>query len=182
MSLAILVALLGAVFTVMLVLAAWKNALRGHEQIFTAQSEAVREQLLERVKASDEMITSLATFVNSVTHVDADQFRLSSEELLQRHRYLLSTSYLSRVEQDERLNFELSRLEAGFPGFVITDRSDKGYHAAPLRVRYFPLLFIEPFEPATVVMIGFDVLSGSSLAEAAQTAIDTARRAYRLRV
>ena len=174
-SLPIVVAFLGVALTIMLVLASWKNALREHELVFNAQFEAVREQVLVRVKANDEMITNLATFINSVTHVDADQFRLFSEELLRRHPYLLSTSYLPRVEKNERLNFELSRIEAGFPGFVVTDRSDKDYHVAPLRAQYFPLLFIEPFEPTTVVMIGFDVLSESSLAQAAQTAIDTAQ-------
>jgi diguanylate cyclase (GGDEF)-like protein/PAS domain S-box-containing protein len=175
-SLAILVALLGAILTMMLVHASWNNALHEHEQVFTAQSEAVREQLLVRVKANDEMITNLATFVNSVTHVDADQFRLFSEELLRRHPYLLSASYLPRVDKNERLNFELSRLEAGFPGFVITNRSGDDYLPAPLRVQYFPLLFIEPFEPASVVMIGFDVLSEAPLEQAVQAAIDMAER------
>ena len=174
-SLPILVALVGLALTIMVVHASWNNALREHEQVFNVQFEAVREQLLVRVKANDEMITNLATFINSVTHLDADQFRLFSEELLRRHAYLLSTSYLPRVENNERLNFELSRVEAGFPGFVITDRLNNDYHAAALRAQYFPLLFIEPFEPTTVVMIGFDALSEPPLAQAAQTAIDAAQ-------
>jgi len=174
-SLAILVALLGVTLTIVLVLASWKNALREHEKVFTAQSEAVREQVLERINATDEMVTGLATFVNSAAHVDADQFRLFSEELLRRHPYLLSTSYLPRVADNERRDFEHSRHEAGFPGFSVNDRSGNDYSAAPSRAQYFPLLFVEPFEPVAVVMIGLDVLSEPSLAHAAQTAIDTAQ-------
>jgi len=174
-SLAILIALLGAGLTTVLVRASWEDTLREHEKLFTAQSEAVREQMLERIKATDEMVTALGTFVNSATHVDADQFRLFSEELLRRHPYLLSTSYLPYVTEDERRDFERSRHEAGFPGFTITERTSDDYRVAATRAQYFPLLFVEPFEPVAVVMIGFDALSEPSLAQAAQAAIDTAQ-------
>ena len=174
-SLAILIALLGAGLTTVLVRASWEDTLREHEKLFTAQSEAVREQVLERIKATDEMVTGLGTFVNSASHVDADQFRLFSQELLRRHPYLLSTSYLPYVTEDERRDFEQSRHEAGFPGFTITERTSDDYRVATARARYFPLLFIEPFEPIAVVMIGFDALSEPSLAQAAQAAIDTAQ-------
>jgi diguanylate cyclase (GGDEF)-like protein/PAS domain S-box-containing protein len=169
------VALLGAALTAVLVVVSWGNVLLEHEKVFTAHSEAVREQLLERIKATDEMITGLATLVNSATHADADQFRLFSEELLRRHPYLLSTSYLPHVIEHERLDFERSRHEAGFPEFAINDRSTDNYHVAPSRAQYFPLLFIEPFEPTSVVMIGFDVLSEPLLAQAARAAVDTAQ-------
>ena len=172
---ALLVALLGAALTTYLVVASWGAALHEHEQLFTAQSEAVREQVLERIKVADEMVTGLATFINSAAHVDADQFRLFSEELLRRHPYLLSTSYLPLVVAGERRDFERSRHEAGFPGFSVNDRRDGNYHAAAARAHYFPLLFIEPFEPESVTMIGFDVLSEPLLAQAAQAAIDTAQ-------
>lgn len=174
-TLAFVVALLCAALTAVLVIASWKNVLHEHEKVFTAQSEAVREQLLERIKATDEMVIGLATLVNSATHTDADQFRLFSEELLRRHPYLLSTSYLPHVFERERRDFEQSRHEAGFPGFAVNDRSPDNYHAAPSRAQYFPLLFIEPFEPRSVVMIGFDVLSEPALAQAAQAAVDTAQ-------
>jgi diguanylate cyclase (GGDEF)-like protein/PAS domain S-box-containing protein len=174
-SLAILIALLGAGLTTVLVRASWEDTLREHEKLFTAQSEAVREQVLERIKATDEMVTGLGTFVNSASHVDADQFRLFSQEQLRRHPYLLSTSYLPYVTEDERRDFERSRHEAGFPGFTITERLSDDYRVATARAQYFPLLFIEPFEPVAVVMIGFDALSEPSLAQAAQAAIDTAQ-------
>ena len=45
-SLAILIALLGAGLTTVLVRASWEDTLREHEKLFTAQSEAVREQVL----------------------------------------------------------------------------------------------------------------------------------------
>jgi diguanylate cyclase (GGDEF)-like protein/PAS domain S-box-containing protein len=173
-SLAILIALFGVGLTAVLVRATWHDALREHEQLFEVRSEAVREQLLLRIKATDEMVSGLATFINSAAHVDADQFRLFSEELLSRHPYLLSTAYLPRVRLDERSDFEHSRREAGFPRFAVTDRLGADFRTSPTRVQYFPLLYIEPFEPTSVVMIGFDVLSDPRLASAARAAIDTA--------
>lgn len=174
-SLVMLVALVGAVFTLSLVLATWRDVLRAHEKLFIVEADTVREQLLQQVKATDEMVIGLGTLVNSATHVDADQFRIFSEELLRRHPYLASTSYLPLVFDNQRSNFERARHEAGFPGFAITDRSGDDYRRAPSQAEYFPLLFIEPFEPVSVSMIGFDVLSEPRLARPAQFAIDLAQ-------
>ncbi len=174
-SLVMLVALFGGLLTAALVLATWRDVLRAHEKVFSAEADAVREQLLQRVKSTDEMVISLGTLVNSATHVDADQFRVFSEELLRRHPYLISTSYLPLVHDQQRSDFERSRHEAGFPGFSITDRTGDDYRTAPPRAQYFPLLFIEPFEPISVAMIGFDVLSEARLAQPAQFAIDLAQ-------
>jgi diguanylate cyclase (GGDEF)-like protein/PAS domain S-box-containing protein len=174
-SLVVLVALIGGLITAALVLATWRDVLGAHERIFRAEADGVRVQLLQQVKATDEMVIGLGTLVNSATHVDADQFRVFSEELLRRHPYLISTSYLPLVQDKQRSNFERLRHEAGFPGFVITDRSGDDYRRAPLRAQYFPLLFIEPFEPLSVTMIGFDVLAETRLAQAAQSAIELAQ-------
>ena len=174
-SLVMLVALVGALFTLSLVLATWRDVMRAHEKLFIAEADAVREQLLQQVKATDEMVIGLGTLVNSATHVDADQFRVFSKELLRRHPYLISTSYLPLVLDKQRRLFEQSRHEAGFPGFSITDRTGDNYRKAPSQEKYFPLLFIEPFEPVSVSMIGFDVLSEPRLARPAQYAIDLAQ-------
>jgi PAS domain S-box-containing protein len=173
--LVMLVALFGGFLTAAVALSTWKDALNDQRKVFAAHSDAVREQVLARIKTSDEMIISLGTLVNSATHVDADQFRVFSEELLQRHPYLLSTSYLPRIHENQRRRFERSRQEAGFPGFAITDRSGVDYHNAPERTQYFPMLFVEPFEPVSVSMIGFDVFADTQLAQSAQLAIDSAQ-------
>lgn len=172
--LAKLLALVGAGLTAVFVAAAWKDALREQERLYIAKADVVRERLVERIRATDEMITGLATLVNSATHVDADQFRLFSEDLLRRHRFLISTSYLPQVHDADRLVFETSRREAGFPGFIVSERIGADYRVAQARAEYFPLLFVEPFEPLSVTMIGFDVMSEPEFAAAARAAIDTA--------
>lgn len=173
--LAMVIGLLGAAFTFALVLATWESALQEHERVFTAQADAVQNQVHGNIKATDEVITSLAILVNSATHVDADQFRLFSEELLRRHPYLLSTSYFPRVSHGERNEFEQFRRETGFLGFSINDRSDGDYHVARPRQVYFPMLFLEPFEPVSVGMIGFDVLADPELLPAVNATIETGK-------
>ena len=174
-SLVMLVALFGTFLTAAVALHTWKDTLNDQRKVFAAHSDAVREQVLARIKTNDEMIISLGTLVNSAPHADADQFRIFSEELLRRHLYLVSTSYLPRIPENQRRGFERSRHEAGFPGFAITDRSGDDYHSAPARAQYFPMLFIEPFEPVSVSMIGFDVFADTQLAQSAQLAIDSAQ-------
>ncbi len=72
-SLVVLVALLGALLTAAVALSAWKDALNDQRKVFAAHSDAVREQVLARIKTSDEMIISLGA-AGFLTHVDADQF------------------------------------------------------------------------------------------------------------
>ena len=174
LPLAAVLGLFGVLLTLALVYTAWESTLAEHKNLFTAQSEAVREHLLERAKATDELIIGLSTLVNSATRVDADQFRLFSEGLLRRHSYLLLTAYLPHIVGEERRDFEHSWRESGFPEFSINERSGAQYRAAARQESYFPILFVEPFEPTSVAMIGFNVLSEQAFTEAAQAAIDSA--------
>ena len=164
---------LGVVLTLALVALVWQAALRSHENAFNAEAAGVRDNVLGNIKITDEVITNLATVVGSTTHVDADQFRVFSEDVLRRHRFLLSTSYLPLVTGPERRVFEQARHASGFPTFRITTREGRIYLPAPERDRYFPLIYLEPFEPQTAVMIGFNVLSEPELAAPALAAIDS---------
>src|SRR5262245_42621266 len=120
--LAIAIAAIGAFITTLLVRASWLDVLGEHDRLFRANADAVREQLLERVKATDEIMIGLATFTNSAAHLDADQFRLFTEGLPERHSYVLAAAYLPLVHHDERATFERSRREAGFPWFSVSER------------------------------------------------------------
>jgi diguanylate cyclase (GGDEF)-like protein/PAS domain S-box-containing protein len=164
---------LGVVLTLALVALGWQATLRFHENAFNAEAAGVRDNVLGNIKITDEVITNLATVVGSATHVDADQFRVFSEDVLRRHRFLLSTSYLPLVTGPERRVFERARHASGFPTFRITTRDKHAYLPAPEGERYFPLIYLEPFEPQTAVMIGFNVLSEPELAAPALAAVDS---------
>ena len=173
-TLAVALLVLGLAFTTALTTIAWHDALENQEKTFISDVSAVRNNIFLRINRADEVISNLSTLVNSATRVDSDQFRIFSEEVLSRHSFLLSTGYLPLVTQQDRNEFEQTKRRMGFPTFSITARKDGIYHTAGRQERYFPLLYQEPFEPTTAVMIGFDVLSDDAFAKAVESAIDTA--------
>ena len=165
---------LGLVFTAILVNIAWNEALENEEREFAADADGVRDNLFQRVGAAEEVITSLVTLVNSTPRVDGDQFRLFSEEAMGRHRFLVATGYLPLVTDADRREFERAKRQAGFPTFSITHWQQGRFRTSPWYERHFPLLYLEPFEPASAAMIGFDFLSDAVFAQAIQLAIDSA--------
>jgi diguanylate cyclase (GGDEF)-like protein/PAS domain S-box-containing protein len=165
---------LGLAATALLSVETWNDTLRDREQAFAEDAARAREAVAAAIGVADEMTTVLATLVNSAAHVDADQFRIFSEDALGRHPFILSTGYLPLVLDGEREQFERGRRHRGYPTFSITQRDDGRYFPAATQPRYFPLYFQEPFEPATAAMIGFDVHSDPELGAAVRSAIDSA--------
>lgn len=165
----------GAAITAGLLAIAWKGDVAERDKIHLADAEAVWESANQRLTSADEAVASLATLVNSTLHLDGDQFRIFSEELLRRHSFLVATSYMQLVHPEDRGDFEAGRRARGFPTFSITERQGDGYAAARVKERYFSVIFLEPFIPERASMIGFDVLSDESFGPAAETAIASGR-------
>jgi len=106
--------LVGIIFTSVSIFVAWHKAVKNEKELFLADTAAVTNQLSQRISALEEVVTSLATLVNSAPHINADQFRVFSEAILSRHPYLSFTAYMPLVEGPERLRFETERHERGF--------------------------------------------------------------------
>uniref|UniRef100_UPI00286C9EB2 ATP-binding protein n=1 Tax=Roseateles sp. TaxID=1971397 RepID=UPI00286C9EB2 len=163
----------GLVLTAALASLAWNKARDQQESEFAIEAGLIRDDLIGRLNTADAVIVGLATLVNSATNVDADQFRVFSDDVLQRHPFILSSAFLPMVTNAERPDFERERRRTGFSTFSINERHASGYRPAPDRSTYFTILFQEPFEPSTAVMIGFDVGSDPDLSAAVGSAIDS---------
>ncbi|MBI5557709.1 MAG: response regulator [Deltaproteobacteria bacterium] len=151
--------LLGLIFACILVHRAWNDALEEEKQAFHAEAELVGDDIDRRINGLTDAATNLAALINSTLRLDGDQFRIFSESLFVRYPFLVSTSYLPRIFMEERDFFEQQMREKGFPLFSINIRSGNGYAPSPLHPDYFPLLFYEPYAPANVALIGFDISS-----------------------
>jgi len=165
---------LGLLVTGLVTAVAWQTTVQDQRRAFGAAAALARDVVAEQIAVTDQMVTVLATLVSSAAQVDGDQFRIFSEDILWRHPFILSTGYLPLVLHGERAEFERSRRRRGFPTFVISRRAGDEYLPAASQPRYFPLFYQEPFEPATAVMIGFDVQSDPDLGGAVRSAIDSA--------
>ncbi|HWR98500.1 MAG TPA: ATP-binding protein, partial [Candidatus Methanoperedens sp.] len=165
---------LGGLATFLLVVIAGRDARIAAERQYTPQADAVRDAVVQRLGSVEEVVTTLASFINSSMHVDGDQFRLLSEQLMARKGFLTATGFFPLVTEEERREFEATQRTTGFPTFAVTEWTAGGFRPAHRQAQYFPLLFHEPFEPLIASLIGFDALTDPGLALTIAEAVDNA--------
>ena len=143
------------------------------KNVFLVQTTDIRDSVQRRINAADEIIHSLATLYSSSTNVDADQFRMIVEHVLNRHHYFSSVMYLPRVTNKHRKLFEESLQDYGFVSFSITEKNkEKDYVIATARQVYFPIQYHEPLSPVSSIQLGYDINSDPNIANAISQAID----------
>lgn len=171
-------ALIGGLITsILLVLFAAYDSADSARRSFLERTASIQEAVLHRVKTADEVIHGLTTLFYATTAVDADQFRLIAEDILQRHDYLKSALYLPYVTDQQRTSFESQIQDDGYVTYSINEYLNQGYQPAPPKSAYLPILYVEPFTPRTAASMGFDILSHPMLEQAALYAIDSAHAA-----
>jgi diguanylate cyclase (GGDEF)-like protein/PAS domain S-box-containing protein len=166
-------AISGALITVALVALAWNNTLENHKNKFISETSHIRDAVSQKVHTGNKLIHGLSMLFNASTHVDANEFSLVARDLLNRHIFVRTASYLPLVEQQDRQEFESAMRAEGYVTFSIVEHRDGRYIKSPVRQRYFPILYQEPFEPATVRQLGLDALSQPAFETAVQRAIDS---------
>jgi len=164
---------IGVIFTYILTKNAFDNLLEYESDKFEILSKQVHDTVSRKINASDESILNLATLFNSLSKVDAEQFRDFSAEILSRHKYIHSLQYLPFVSYANRGDFEYGMHRAGYVTFSISEYRDGHYITALPREQYYPVLYQEPFTPYTASVLGFDILTDPILASVAEKAIDT---------
>ncbi|MDA8163739.1 MAG: CHASE domain-containing protein [Desulfobacteraceae bacterium] len=175
-SLSVLLSVFGIAFTLVLTGIAFREAIDYEKERFHTDAETIYDSLNERISALGEVATSLSTLVSSTPRVDADQFRIFAETIKARHPYLACTAYLPQITAAERESFERERRDRGFITFEIKNRGlGQRFHRAPVKERYFPIAYFEPFEPDTAALIGLDVLGEREYGQAARRAIVTGK-------
>jgi diguanylate cyclase (GGDEF)-like protein/PAS domain S-box-containing protein len=164
----------GGVITAALVALALQNDIHHQKDIFASQSQVIHDAVSRKLRATDEVVRSLTTLFNSSAQVDADQFRMFSEDVLDRDRFIRSIRYLPLVKDQKRGAFERRMRNEGFATFSVTERHGERFVSASRRERYFPVVFHEPLNPSTAGETGFDVLSEPDAERAILWAVDGA--------
>ncbi len=150
---------------------AFERLLARETDKFLSMSTHIQDRIVSRVSASEEALFNLSTFFNSSNNVDSDEFRVFSNKILTRHRYILSTQYLPLIAYEQRNEFESRMHSDGYATFSVTEYRNGRFITAPPRGHYFPVLYQEPFTPYTASMMGYDLLSNKHISTAAMTAI-----------
>ena len=112
----------------------------------------------ETINGFVESVHALRDFIGMQPAISAEQFRVLSQNAIQRHPGFLHLQWVPLVPHSEREHFEANRRVLS-PNFKITERDAHGeYGPAAHRTEYAPLSYLEP-EAGLDRELGFDLSS-----------------------
>jgi diguanylate cyclase (GGDEF)-like protein/PAS domain S-box-containing protein len=139
---------------------------------FTAHAWQVRHAVIQRIANLETVLTALVGQHHASNMLSSAEQTLFSQELLKAYPFIHSIMYLERVfEQDVRAFEERMRID-GFVGFRLnqgsrTEKSEGGYSLG----FHLPVSFVEPMEPLTANLLGFDLAEEPSFSMLIKKAI-----------
>ena len=146
------------------------------ETAFQARAEIVRNELSQRIGSTEAILTAAAGLHHASDEVLPHEFTVFASQLLESYPYIHSVMHIVRVGDEESGAFEASMWEEGYPSFRISHLEDHaGLSWAEDRIVHFPIVTIEPLEPQSAGLLGFDVFSHPAVAGAIEQAIDNGR-------
>jgi len=91
--------LLGLVFSITLILLAWKDALDNKAQEFAFESVSLGDTLSRTVTASDEVANNLGTLFSVIDTIEADAFASLANKFLERYPFISAIAYYEPVRR-----------------------------------------------------------------------------------
>ena len=150
----VVAAIFGVLMTSAIVMFTYHSLIQQKTDVHNAQALLIKEQVVRKVDAIDEALHSMRTLFDASSEVDADEFRLLSDNLLSRHKHIVSTSYLPRVAQTDKETFEQNLKDKGFINFEIN--RGQGDAVTGSNANLFPVLYHEPYTPVALKKLGLD--------------------------
>ena len=170
----LLILLIGAMLTLFACTWVYQVIIEQTKNDFAVSAGLIEDSALQKLNTSEETLNNVSALFASSLAVDADQFRIFTQEVLERQSFINYIAWMPRVRQEERENFIESMKERGFATFSIKRRDEQGaFLPAPVSAEYYPVTYLEPFEPDTIDKIGFNTLSNAEYVKPVRTAIET---------
>jgi signal transduction histidine kinase/ActR/RegA family two-component response regulator len=170
----LLILLIGTTLTLFASIWVYQIIIEQTKNDFAVSAGLIEDSALQKLNTSEETLNNVSALFASSLAVDADQFRIFTQELLERQSFIKYIAWMPRVRQEERENFVASMKEKGFATFSINQHDQQGrFQAAPVSAEYYPVTYLEPFEPDTIDKIGYNSLSNSHYVNPIDTAIET---------
>jgi putative nucleotidyltransferase with HDIG domain len=169
----ILLAIFGLLLTVMLSYVASYRQSRMREDVFVDIAEGQAKLLVEELRHfRDYKIESIAHFFESSEYVSREEFSSYVEFLTYSEMFSdwAWTPIIKENELDEMI--ELAKKEVK-QDFAIWKKDEDGNKTnVPKKDKYYPILFIEPFEE-NKELVGFDISSEPAIAEPMRNSLDS---------
>ncbi|MEJ2323113.1 MAG: CHASE domain-containing protein, partial [Gammaproteobacteria bacterium] len=143
----LLILLIGTTVTFLACLWVYQIIVEQKRTEFSVSAGVIEDAILQRLNTSEETLNNVSALFASSLTVDADQYRIFTQELLERQPFIESIAYMPRIFDSERENFIQSMKEKGFASFTIHSHRKDSHAISPTAPEYFPIVFLEPFEP-----------------------------------
>lgn len=152
-----------AVFLILFAIA-FNNTRLTEEQVFNFQSQRLNDEVRKAGNNVQSLSTRLQALFHSSEFVDVDEFRVISQDVLNKYNYITATYYSPLIDADERLEFEAEQKFWGLYDYQIFGYDADGEKSqVQRRDQYLPITFVEPFSAKTSTLLGFDLASSEEL-------------------
>lgn len=153
--------------------AAWMD-LDDAEKEFGREVDGIQNDLSQRFGSAEAVLTSLVGLQQASDDFNKHQFGALSRELLTAYPYIRAISEIGVIPRDQRSVFEESMQDDGYLNFAVKEGALNGTHStAADRAVTKPIRLFEPFDPEFAGLIGFDIESDPTLADAVKQAVTT---------
>ena len=157
----------GVAVTIFLLLLTWARLMGQQENVLNNDTELMGNRLISSLTASAQGAQDLALLFQASEQVDADEFEIFSNAILQRHPHLTFAGYLPLVEAGGRGAFERRMREAGVVGFRIKQPGGGASDGSAL-----PIVNVAPFTVRNTMLLGLDLAALPSLQGAIRAAVE----------
>jgi diguanylate cyclase (GGDEF)-like protein/PAS domain S-box-containing protein len=164
--------LLVVVFSLLSISISITSEIRSINREFTAHAWQVQRAVIQRIAHLETVLIALVGQHHASNMLSSAEQTLFSQELLKAYPFIHSIMHLERVYKQDVQAFEERMQLGGFVGFRLnqggsTVKSDRDYSLG----FHLPVSFIEPMEPLTANLLGFDLTEEPSFSMLIERAI-----------
>lgn len=168
----IMVAILGAGFSILMGLAAYQYEINALNLQFKNEMNEKAASIEREISVKLEVLYAIKGFFNNSEFVSEVEFNHFTQAILARHPDILALEWAPKILQDDRSAFTAEKRKL-YPHFEITQQHSQGLMLpAKRRPVHFPVVYYQP-QSQNELMFGFDMLSEPKRAKAIHSAIDT---------
>ncbi len=163
-----------SLFSLMLLGLVFMFELDDVESEFRDQVDATSSQLQHKLNASRAVVSSLAGWHHSHMVLRAGEFSVFATEMMDSYPHIDSIMFMKRVDQSERQRFVEGLRDDGYATYdIVTLDSDQKRVSVPQRSLYLPVTLVEPLDPSSAIVLGYDGFSDSAVSMSIYEAIQS---------
>ncbi len=144
------------------------------EREFREEADQISSLLQQQFNSTFTVISALSGWHHSQLKATGHELSIFSNEILANFPHINSIQYMSRIDPQERDLFEEKKREEGYAAYSIKQKNNRSQLVnSSQRSIYFPITFIEPLEPRSVNLLGYDAGSDPAISSSIFQAIQT---------